>query len=220
MRTSRFILFFFFFTFLIDLSYSQCGALGPSNCEPPKSDIELTTPDRIELIFDSFGEYKGGITLNGSSIIRLKVAQWVIPPPLGPCQWKLSMIVSNNGWAVPSDFETVVPYGGAGAGVTPALDLLEFRVNNVCNTPINSSLWQRFAPLTGSSVDLINNVILVPSTPGICNFQTNGEGSYLTNYNEYSFIIDYRLVPYDPLLGFKYRPGRYELHIKFCLQEM
>lgn len=200
------------------IGYSQCGAAPTSNCDPTTSDIILTTPDRIELLFDSFSEYKGGIVLNGSSIIRLKVDANLLPP--FPCQWKLSMIVTNNGWGVPSDWETTVAYGGAGSGVPPALDLLELRVSNVCNTPLNSGIWQSFAPLTGSVIDIINNVALVPSTPGICNLQTNGEGSYLSNYNEYSFIIDYRLIPFDAALGFIYRPGRYELHIKFCLQEM
>ena len=129
------------------------------------------------------------------------------------------MFVDNNLWAMPTDWETTVPYGAAGSGVPPALDLLELRVSNVCNTPLNSGLWQKFAPLTGSVIDIVNNVALDPSTPGICDLQTNGEGSYLTNYNEYSFTIDYRLIPFDAALGFIYRPGRYELHIKFCLQE-
>lgn len=217
MRSSRFILIFLFFALFIDCGYSQCGMPPTNNCDQALSDIVLTTPDRIELIFDSFSEYKGGITLNGSSIIRLKV----ITIPAQPCKWKLSMIVSNNAWGVATDWETMVPYGGAGVGVTPALDLLELRVSNVCNTPINSGLWQQFAPLTGSVIDIINDPFLL--TPaGTCNpaLQTNGAGSSLTNYNEFSFTIDYRLKPYDPILGFIYRPGRYELHIKFCLQEM
>lgn len=218
MKNTLIILFFLFFSFLKGIGYAQCGMPPTSNCDPTTSDIILTTPDRIELFFDSFSEYKGGISLNGSSIIRLKVDANLLPP--SPCQWKLSMIVTNNGWGIPSEWETTVSYGGAGSGVPPALDLLEFRVSNVCNTPLNSGIWQNFAPLTGSVIDVINNVALIPSTPGICDLQTNGEGSYLSNYNEYSFIIDYRLIPFDAALGFIYRPGRYELHIKFCLQEM
>lgn len=222
----RYFRFIFIFLFFVNFSYAQCGLCGAvaplNNCDIVKSDIILTTPDRIELIFDSFGEYKGGMTLNGSSIIHIKIPSIgpPDPPPPGTCQWRLRMIVSNNGWGVPTDWETMAPYGGAGTGITPALDLLEFRVSNVCNTPQNSGVWQQFAPLTCSVIDVINSGVLTPA--GTCNpaLQTNGAGSYLTNYNEYSFTIDYRLRPYDPVLGFIYRPGRYELHIQFCLQEM
>jgi hypothetical protein len=212
------IIFFLFLIIIQKNGNSQCAAVVPVNCDPALSDIILTTPDRIELVFDSFSEYKGGITLNGSSIIRLKIISNVLPP--FPCQWKLRMIVSNNAWAVPTDFETVVPYGGGASGVPPALDLLELRVSNVCNTATNSGMWQTFAPLTGSTLDIINSALLTPA--GTCNpaTPTNGEGSYLTNYNEFVFNIDYRLKPFDAVSGFIYAPGRYELHIKFCLQEM
>ncbi len=223
MKTSRFILFFFFYTLLIDSSYSQCGAIAPlNNCDIVKSDIILTTPDQIELVFDSFSEYKGGMTLMGSSIIHIKIPSIgpPDPPPPGVCQWKLKMIIDNNSWAIPTDWETNVAYGGVASGVTPALDLLEVRVSNGCKTAINNNTWQQFAPATGSVINIINSGVLTPA--GTCNplLQTNGAGSYLTNFNEYSFTIDYRLIPYDAALGFKYRPGRYSIHIKFCLQEM
>ncbi|MBA3705758.1 MAG: hypothetical protein H0W84_07605, partial [Bacteroidetes bacterium] len=93
-----------FLFFLKSIGYSQCGAPATSNCDPTTSDIILTTPNRIELLFDSFSEYKGGMSLMGSSIIRLKVDANVLPPT--PCQWKLSMIVSNNAWGIPTDWET------------------------------------------------------------------------------------------------------------------
>ena len=218
MKSPYIIPFSLFILFLQSIGYGQCGAPPTSNCDIALSNIIMTTPDRIELVFDSFGEYKGGITVNGSSIIRLKIISNVLPP--FPCQWKLRMFVTNNGWGIPTDWETTVPYGAAASGVPPALDLLELRVSNVCNTPTNSGLWQRFAPLTGSVIDIINSAALTPA--GTCNpaTPTNGAGTYLTNYNEFSFTIDYRLKPFDPLLGFIYRPGRYDLHIKFCLQEM
>lgn len=202
-----------FFILLRGIGYCQCGPPATANCDPVTSKIILATPSNLELIFDSFSEYNGGITLNGSSIVRLKVFSNVLPP--SPCTWKLSMIVSNGAWPAPAEWENLAVYGGGASGTNPTLDLLQLKVTNGCSTPINNGVWQTFAPLTGSVIDIINSGVTTPA--GTCNpaLQTNGEGSYLTNYNEYSFTIDYRIVP-----GLTFIPGRYELSIKFCIVEM
>ena len=215
MANRFFILIFFFFVLLQRIAYSQCAAPAGVNCDPATSKISLVTPTNLEMVFDSFSEYNGGITLNGSSIVRLKVFSNLLPP--SPCKWKLSMIVSNGVWPAPSEFEQLAIYGGGASGVNPKLDILQIKVTNGCGTAKNNGTWQNFNPLTGSIIDIINNPAVLPVPAGTClaGTETNGAGSYLTNYNEYSFTIDYRLIP-----GLIYTPGRYELSIKFCIVEM
>lgn len=199
----------------ISSGYSQCidPGTGTNSCDHSETKIVLATPTNVELLFDSFGSYNGGITLNGSSIVRLKVYR-AYPLTTDSCQWALSMYVSNGGGITPvAKWETLTNYGTA-SGTIPNLDLLEVRVSNGCQTPINNGTWQHFDSLSGSVIHIINNSIFTPA--GSCGGQeVNGAGTYLTNYNEYSFTIDYRIRP-----GFLYRPGRYELFIKYCLTEM
>lgn len=203
-------------TFLQTLVNGQCidPGTGTNSCDPTNSEVILASPANMELVFDSFSTYNGGITLNGSSIVRLKVNR-KYPIGTDSCKWMLSMYVSNGGNPTPvSQWETLTNYGITGSGVVPTLDLLQVRVDNGCDTPINSGAWQTFDSLSGAVIHIINNAAFTPA--GTCGgAQVNGAGSYLTNYNEYSFVIDYRIRP-----GMVYRPGRYELSIKYCLTEM
>lgn len=207
---------FLLLTFFQTISSGQCidPGTGTNSCDHTDSKVILTSPGNVELVFDSFSEYNGGITLNGSSIIRLKVLR-KYPIANDSCKWMLSMYVSNGGAPSPvSQWETLTNYGIAGSGILPTLDLLQVRVDNGCNTPINSGAWQNFDSLSGAVIHIVNNAAFIPA--GSCGgLQVNGAGSYLTNYNEYSFVIDYRIKP-----GMLYRPGRYELSIKYCLTEM
>jgi hypothetical protein len=122
------------------------------------------------------------------------------------------MYVDNNpvmGTPV-SEWETVTPYGTAGA--KPTLDMLDIKVYNGCNTPMFSGIYRSFGASNGSYIDIINNIGIISA--GSCATNVNGAGSYLTNYNEYSFTVDYRIVP-----GLNYRPGLYRMSIHFCLVE-
>ncbi|MCF8428649.1 MAG: hypothetical protein K9G64_00845 [Bacteroidia bacterium] len=194
-----------------------CDVPTTFNCDPNRANsaIIMDTQPNKEFYFDNFSKYNGGITLNGSTILKLKVA--AITPTTTTCQWKLVMIVSNGGSPAPvSEWETLSNYGSSSATSKPSLDLLGVRVSNGCNTPQNSGIWQYFAPADGSPIEIINPATLQP--PGAstgCGTETNGVGTYLgVDYNEYTFTIDYRMNP-----GVSYQPGRYELFIKFCLVE-
>jgi hypothetical protein len=194
-----------------------CDVPTTFNCDPNRANsaIIMDTQPNKEFYFDNFSKYNGGITLNGSTILKLKVA--AITATTTNCQWKLVMIVSNGGSPAPvSEWETLSNYGSSSTTAKPSLDLLGVRVSNGCNTPQNSGTWQFFAPIDGSPIEIINPATLQP--PGAsttCGTETNGVGTYLgVDYNEYSFTIDYRMNP-----GVSYQPGRYELFIKFCLVE-
>jgi hypothetical protein len=189
------------------------------NCDPnnANSAIIMDTQPNKEFSFDNFSKYNGGITLNGSTILKLKVAASTSTLATGTCQWKLVMIVSNGGSpSVSTDWETLSSYGSSSAS-KPTIDNLFVRVSNGCNTPKNSGVWQQFNPADGDVIEIINPGIIKAAGAGAAcsGGETNGAGTYLgADYNEYSFTIDYRLNP-----GFLYQPGRYEIFIKFCLVE-
>jgi hypothetical protein len=214
--------FFLFFFFLIfNSGFAQCGVALNSNCDPnnANSAIIMDTQPNKEFIFDTFGKFQGGITYNGSTILKLKVASST--SSVSPCQWKLVMIVSNGGslvTPVPSEWETRATYGSGSSSNKPSIDNIQVRVSNGCGTPQNSGVWQSFINnIDGDVINIINPGSLNPvGVGGLCGNETNGEGTYLgVDYNEFSFIIDYRIVPL-----FDFTPGRYELSIKFCLVEI
>lgn len=203
-------LFFCLFLFVYNSNlYSQCGPPATSHCQgvgAGGSELIRSTPGNVDFTFDNFSKYNGGITASGSTLLRLKVL-----PNDTLCKWILRMYIDNNGAPTPiNEWETSASYGVS--GIKPTLDLIQVKVYNGCNTPINSGFYQNFTPSTGSFIDIINSVALVSA--GSCITNVNGAGSYLTNYNEYSFTIDYRIKP-----SFAYIPGMYQFNIRFCLVE-
>ncbi len=196
-----------FFIFKSITSFSQCGPPASAHCQGiPFSELIRSTPGNIDFTFDNFSKYNGGITLSGATLLRLKVLANDIS-----CKWALRMYIDNNGGATPiNEWETSLPYSIS--GLKPTLDLIQVKIYNGCNTPINSGIYQNFIPANGAFIDIINDVTL--NAAGSCAPNVNGAGSYLTNYNEFSFTVDYRIVP-----GLTYAAGMYSLNIKFCLVE-
>lgn len=186
---------------------AQCVP-STSNCmAPPNSEIVMTTPAAIDFSFEQFNQYKGGIAFNGSSILKIKAQD----NPGLTCKWKLIMIVQTMA-AGGTEWETTVPYSNI-SGIKPPLDLLEIRVSNQCGTPIKNMQFQHFDNANYAVLEIIDDNVL--NTPGGCNGkQVNAAGSYLTNYGEYVFNIDYRIKP-----NTIFTPGRYQISVKFCLTE-
>jgi hypothetical protein len=188
---------------------AQCGPPVTANCQGiPASGLTLSTPGNVNFVFDSFDKIKAGITISGSTILRLKVT-----PNNAACKWALRVFIDNNpgGGTPASEWEKLSIYGSA-IGNKPKLNLLQVRVYNGCNTPINSGVYQTFAAADGSFIDIVDGLALTPA--GSCTTNVNGAGSYLTNYNEYNFTIDYRLIP-----GMVMTPGYYQVSLRFCLVE-
>jgi hypothetical protein len=188
-------------------SYSQCGPPTAVHCKGiPESELIRSTPGNVDFTFDNFSKYNGGITISGATLLRLKV---LANDSL--CKWALRMYIDNNGGSTPAnEWELTSPYSISGA--KPTVDLIQVKLYNGCNTPINSGTYQQFTPAHGSYIDIINNITINPA--GSCSTNVNGAGTYLTNYNEFSFTIDYRIVP-----GLTNAAGMYQLQIKFCLIE-
>jgi len=202
------IVFFIVFTSICSALSSQCGPPPSSNCAAvPVSEMQLGGSNAVSFTFQEMSQYYGGITFSGSNILRLKVEPITID-----CKWSLKMIIENNPSAPTpaNEWETLYSYG-ADAN-PPPISLLEVRVSNGCSTPIANGVYQNFPGTNGSEIILIDDIVINPA--GSCVTNVNGAGSYLTNYNEFTFTIDYRITP-----GLSYSAGIYQLAVRFCLVE-
>jgi len=123
------------------------------------------------------------------------------------------MYIDNGGGLPNNEWEKLVEYGTSGNN--PELDLIQVKVYNGCNTPLNSGVWQIFSGNVQYDIlEIIPDGVRI--LPGPCDgSQVNGPGSYLTDYNEFNFIIDYRITP-----GYLHKPGAYQIKIWFCLVEV
>ena len=204
MKTSaKFYLFLFFAAFYLNNGNAQvhCGSVALV----PNSSVNQV------VVFDDFTRYNGGITINSVTRLRIIVEDQTVPDPL--CSWSLRMFIENNsGAGTPVDeWEELTTYGNGNAG-NPELSALQIRVRNTCATSPSDNTFQSFST-TSDVLDIIAQML--PVTPaGSCTQNVNGPGSYLTNFDEFTFDIDIRLNP-----GFQYNPGIYNLNIRFRLEE-
>ena len=203
---------FLYFIFCLAPTFAQTSCLAPatSNCmRTDQTSRFILTPDpnNLNFVFDNLSKYVGGVTFSGSTVLKLK-----IDANNAFCKWKLVMYVINNG-APGEEWETVQSYGTTGN--KPTVDLIQVRVYNSCSTPQLNGIFQIF-PNKATVLDIINAAAL--NNPGLCNgTEVNAAGSYMgPNYGEYSFIIDYRIIP---ALSLNLRPGSYQIVVKFCLVE-
>ena len=178
------------------------------------ADVEIVsnTGEQADFVFDSFSKYISGITFHGIANVDVKVDDQLPSNP--DCKWMLSMTVENNpsSGTAADEWETLVTYG-SGSSTPPQIDILEIRVTNICSTSPVDGVYQTFT-LSGDNIEIIENTgIVIPA--GSCTTNVNGPGSYLTNYDEFHFQIDFRITP-----GFDYDPGIYQLQVKFELVEV
>lgn len=163
------------------------------------------------VVFDDFTKYNAGVTINSVAKIRIRVEDQAVPDPL--CSWSLRMFIENNSGAgtPPDEWEELTSYGNGNSN-NPQLSALQIRVRNSCATSPFDNTFQSFST-TADILDIIAQML--PVTPaGSCTQNVNGAGSYLTNFDEFTFDIDIRINP-----GFQYNPGIYGLNIRFRLEE-
>lgn len=184
-------------------SKAQCQPESGLDCA--KLELIQTTSPNVDFIFDDFRKYVTGLTYSGSTVLRV-IADSLDGNP--NCQWKLMMVMEND---FSGEWEPLVAYGSSHS--IPTLDLLQVKVYNSCGTPIVNNTFQQFEDVDNFVLAIIPSD--VPIYQNCDGTQVNTVGSYLTNYQEFSFTIDYRIKP-----GFSYRPGAYQLKIKFCLVEV
>ncbi len=198
-----------FFTLCFFALLFSSNAMGQVHC----GSVEIVPNSSINeiVVFDDFTKYNGGITINSVTRLRITVEDQTVPDPL--CSWNLRMFIENNsGAGTPVDeWEELTTYGNGNAD-NPQISALQIRVRNTCATSPSDNTFQNFNT-TSDVLDIIAQML--PVTPaGSCTQNVNGPGSYLTNFDEFTFDIDIRLNP-----GYQYNPGIYNLNIRFRLEE-
>jgi hypothetical protein len=197
-----YLLFTLFYSVLFNLKAQHCDAVS----------VSMPTVSNVDFTFDTFAKYIGGVTQNGATQIRVNVSNNVTLDP--DCRWALSAIVDNNPFSgtPANEWESLVNY--TSSGTPPALDMLEIRVRNACNTSLTGPGFVSLLNNHGDAINIIdfNGGVTIPA--GSCVTNVNGPGSYLTNYNEYNFTIDYRITP-----GLSLRSGIYQISLKFLIIE-
>lgn len=210
--------------FVYQAVLSQCAPSGTvltNYCEYASGVKYLITDEnnlQKEFYFDNFSRYTRGITMGGSTILKVAVRTATTAPVGNDCHWSLVMTVDNFGYVGPANYwDNVVTYG---TGVDkPDISLFEVRVTNACQTPYKNGEWRHFST-NGESLEIIGSTRadLNPNNALTCTSfgnQVNGPGTFLgPDYNEYTFTIDYRIRP-----GYDYTPGAYKLKVNFCLTE-
>ena len=187
---------------------------GVSNSQIVCADVEIlpATSEQADFVFDSFSKYIAGISFYGVAKVNIKVDDQV--PPNSDCKWMLTMSVENNpsGGTGADKWETLTTYS-SGSSNPPAIEILDVRITNGCNTSPVDGVYQHFIQ-SGDFIEIIENTG-IRIDAGSCTTNVNGPGNYLLNYDEFHFQIDFRIVP-----GFDYDPGIYQLQIKFNLSEV
>lgn len=215
MRLCGNIILLLFVTFQTNCAFSQpCSNPLTSNCSDAiagTSEFLMSTSGNVNFEFNDIQKYVAGITHSGSTQLRLKIDEIVA----GQCKWRLMMYIDNNGYLPNNEWEPITYYGAS--GVPPELNLIQVKVYNGCGTPLNSGTYQIFAG--NVNYDILEIIPALPdpiNMPGSCDGSNiNGPGNYLTDYNEYNFNVDYRIIP-----GYLMRTGVYQIKINFCLVEV
>ncbi|MBI2270835.1 MAG: hypothetical protein HYU69_10845 [Bacteroidetes bacterium] len=167
----------------------------------------MTTTANIDFTFDNMAKYLGGITQNGATVLKLVVN--TNPAGVAVCRWNMEIHIETFGGTPATEWELLTPYGFDVLPHAP-LNLLQIRTRNECNTPVFST-FQSIADNSLSSIPIIN---LTGATNAGCVPNVNAPGSFLTNYSQYHFTMDYRVLPPTTL-----QPGIYQVLVHYCLFE-
>lgn len=181
----------------------------------PVLQLEMTTPDQVEFVFDDINEYYAGITKYGATI--LKVSSTV--------SWDLYAVGRSTGTNGPEFWDQQIEYGNNNPNAIPnlPLSLLELRQNQANNgdaaaTGAFSDYSQALSPATavsaGNSIYVNGGTNTPPTaddkyigghsgTSGVAGDDFIPGGSYLTqtgNTSDYYYSIDYRILPGLPAI--------------------
>ena len=181
----------------------------------PVLQLDMTTPNQVEFVFDEISEYYAGITQYAATI--LKVSSTV--------SWDLYAVGRSSGTNGPNFWDQQVSYGNGNTnaiGDLP-LSLLELRQSQVNNgatgaTGTYADYSQAFSaagiPSAGNSLYVNGGTLTPPSaadkyigghsgTTGTAGVDFLPGGSYLTNAgntSDYYYAMDYRILPGLPAI--------------------
>jgi hypothetical protein len=177
----------------------------------PVLQLDMTTPNQLEFVFDDINEYYAGITQYAATV--LKVSSTV--------SWDLYAVGRSNGTNGPEFWDQVIDYGNSNPNAIPdlPLSLLELRQAQVNSGATAAAVTATFAdysqafaqtaaPSAGNSL-YVNGGTNTPPTnqdkyiaghagttaPGT---DAMAGGSFLINggtTSDYYYTIDYRILP-------------------------
>ncbi len=181
----------------------------------PVLQLDMSTPNQVEFVFDEINEYYAGITQYAATI--LKVSSTV--------SWDLYAVGRSNGTNGAEFWDQQIDYGNNNPNAIPdlPLSLLEVRQSQVNNgagaaTGTFADYSQPFSPSgtpsAGNSLYVNGGTITPPTgndkyiaghagTSGIAGDDFIAGGSFLTqtgNTSDYYFALDYRIMPSLPAI--------------------
>lgn len=176
----------------------------------PVLQLDMSTPDQIEFVFDDIDEYYAGITHYAATI--LKVSSTV--------SWDLYAVGRSTGTNGPEFWDQQIDYGNNNPNAVPdlplsLLELRQARTNNGAGaaTGTFADYSQAFSPSATPSAGnslYVNGGINTPptandkyigghaGTSGIAGDDFLPGGSYLNQNgitSDYYYVIDYRILP-------------------------
>lgn len=181
----------------------------------PVLQLDMTTPNQLEFVFDEINEYYSGITQYGATI--LKVSSTV--------SWDLYAVGRSTGTNGPTFWDQQIDYGNNNPNAIPnlPLSLVELRQNQV-NNGAGAALGAfadysaQFSPSvtpSGQNSLYVNAGTNTPpttndkyigghaGTSGVAGQDFLPGGSYLTQTgttSDYYYSIDYRILPGLPAI--------------------
>jgi hypothetical protein len=181
----------------------------------PVLQLDMSTPDQIEFVFDDIDEYYAGITHYGATI--LKVSSTV--------SWDLYAVGRSTGTNGPEFWDQQIDYGNSNPNAQPnlPLSLLELRQAqaNTGDGAASGTYSDYSAPFSPSSAPSGRNSLYVnggvntapnadnkyiaghDGTSGIAGEDFMEGGSYMNQNginSEYYYVIDYRILPGLPAI--------------------
>lgn len=181
----------------------------------PVLQLDMTTPDQIEFVFDDINEYYAGITKYAATI--LKVSSTV--------SWDLYAVGRSTGTNGPEFWDQQIDYGNNNPNAIPnlPLSLLELRQSQANNgaaaatgafADYNQALSPATTPSAGNSLYVNGGTNTPPTandkyigghsgTSGVAGDDFLPGGSYLTQTgitSDYYYALDYRILPGLPAI--------------------
>ena len=179
----------------------------------PVLQLDMSTPNQIEFVFDEINEYYAGITQYAATI--LKVSSTV--------SWDLYAVGRSNGTNGPEFWDQQIDYGNNNPNAVPdlPLSLLELRQSQANNgdgaaagtfPDYNQAFSPSGTPSAGNSLYVNGGTITPPTTndkyiaghagtSGTAGQDFIAGGSYLTqtgNTSDYYYAVDYLILPGVP----------------------
>ena len=177
----------------------------------PVLQLEMSTPNQLEFVFDNINEYYAGITQYAATV--LKVSSTV--------SWDLYAVGRSNGTNGPEFWDQVIDYGNSNINAIPdlPLSLLELRQAQPNNgstaaaatatfADYNQAFAQAGAPSAGNSLYVNGGTNTPPSVADkyiaghACTTAPGADampgGSYLINggtASDFYYAVDYRILP-------------------------